>query len=142
VIPLKPPQHYNTTKSENVGRAIVQAVSRRLPTAAAQVRAQVKSCGGQSVAGAGFLQVVRFPLPILIPPTAPHSSSIIRGWYNRPNSGRRAKWTQSPHHKKKSPMGVNIIGSLIRRFVSGEDVDEGTDASTPYVASLRLGKPT
>jgi hypothetical protein len=25
-----------------------------------------------------------------IPPTAPHSlSSIIRGWYNRPNSGRR-----------------------------------------------------
>jgi hypothetical protein len=34
--------------------------------------------------------VLRFPLPILIPATAPHSaSSVIRGWYNRPNSGRR-----------------------------------------------------
>jgi hypothetical protein len=29
------------------------------------------------------------------PPTAPHlSSSIIRGWYSRPNGGRRMKWTQ------------------------------------------------
>jgi hypothetical protein len=25
----------------------------------------------------------------------PRSSSIIRGWYNRPISGRRTKWTQS-----------------------------------------------
>jgi hypothetical protein len=31
----------------------------------------------------------------IIPPTAPHSpSSIIRGWYNRPKSGRSTKWTQ------------------------------------------------
>jgi hypothetical protein len=42
--------------------------------------------------------LLRFPLPILIPPTAPHSSSSInRGWYNRPNSGRRTNWTVSPH---------------------------------------------
>jgi hypothetical protein len=44
----------------------------------------VRPCGirgGQSGAGAGFLRVLRFPLPILIPSTAPHSSSpIIRGW--------------------------------------------------------------
>jgi hypothetical protein len=81
------------------GRAIAQAVSRRLPTAAALVRAQDKSCGicdGQSGAGAGFFRVLRFPLPISILPTAPHSSSsIIRGWYNRPISGRRTKRTQS-----------------------------------------------
>jgi hypothetical protein len=82
------------------GRAIAQAVSRRLPTTAARVRAQVTSCGiygGQSGTGAGFLPVLRFSLPILIPPTAPHSlsSSIIRGLYNRPISGRRTKWTQS-----------------------------------------------
>jgi hypothetical protein len=57
------------------GRAISQAVSRRLHTAAARVRAQVKSrgiCGGQSGNEAGFIRVLRFPLSILIPPTATH----------------------------------------------------------------------
>jgi hypothetical protein len=80
-----------------LGRAIAQAVSRWLPTAAARVRSQVRSCeicGGQSSTGAGFIRVLQFPLPILIPPTTPHSS-IIRGWYNMPNIGRRTKWTPS-----------------------------------------------
>jgi hypothetical protein len=48
--------------------------------------------------GAGLLLVFRFPLP-LMSPAAPHSSSsIIRGWYSRPNSGRRAtsSWPESP----------------------------------------------
>jgi hypothetical protein len=43
---------------------------------------------------AGFLRGLRFTLP-LIPQTPPHSSSIIRGWYNRPNSDRRTKRTRS-----------------------------------------------
>jgi hypothetical protein len=66
-----------------LGRAIPQAVSRWLPTAAARVRARVWSsgiCGGQNNAGAGFLQVLRFPLPIFIPSIAPQSpSSIVWG---------------------------------------------------------------
>jgi hypothetical protein len=59
---------------------MAQAVSHLLPTAAARVRAQVRSCGicgEQSGIGAGFLRVLRFPLPILIPQTAPHSSPSI-----------------------------------------------------------------
>jgi hypothetical protein len=67
------------------GHAIAQAASRWFPTAAARVRAWVWSCGiwgGQSGAGAGFLRVLRFPLPIFIPPIAPQSpSSIIWGLY-------------------------------------------------------------
>jgi hypothetical protein len=62
------------------GRAIVQAVSRWLPIAAARVRSRVWSigiCGGQSGTGAGFLRVLRFPLPIFIPPIAPQSPSPI-----------------------------------------------------------------
>jgi hypothetical protein len=38
-------------------------------------------CGEQSGAGAGFLRVLRFPLPIFIPPIAPQSPSSI---INRP----------------------------------------------------------
>jgi hypothetical protein len=77
---------------------MAQAVSLRLPTVVAWVQAQVMSCGicgGQSGTGAGFLQVLRFPLPILFPLTAPHSSSIVWGWYSRPISGGHTKWTQS-----------------------------------------------
>jgi hypothetical protein len=79
------------------GRAIAQAVSHRFPTAAARVLSQVNSCricGGHSGTGIGLFQVLRFPLPILIPPKAPYSS-LIRGWYNRPINGRRAKLIQS-----------------------------------------------
>jgi hypothetical protein len=63
------------------GCAIAQAVSRWPPTAAARIRAQ------------GF--VVDKVVLSVIPPIAPQLSSMIWGWYNRPNSFRRTKWTQS-----------------------------------------------
>jgi hypothetical protein len=50
------------------GRAIAQAVSRWLPTAAvrgSRPGRYVGFCGGQSGAGAGFLRVLRFLLPNL-----------------------------------------------------------------------------
>jgi hypothetical protein len=64
------------------GRATAQAVSRWLPKAAARVRARVWSsgiCSGQCGAGAGFLRVLRFPLPIFIPPNSPTSQSSGTG---------------------------------------------------------------
>jgi hypothetical protein len=54
---------------------------------------------------------VWLPLPI-IPLTAPHSSSSVTvGRYNRTNSGRRTKWTQSSHSKeaKMLPSNTRII---------------------------------
>jgi hypothetical protein len=54
---------------------MAQAFIWRIPNAAAWIRAKVRSCGicgEQSDTGAGFLLVLRFPLPILIPQTAPH----------------------------------------------------------------------
>jgi hypothetical protein len=93
--------HRGFIESSITGKVVpyLKAVSRRHPTAA-WVRAQVRSCGicgGQSSTGVGFLQVLQFPLTILIPPTSSntHSSTIFRGWYNRWLSDRRAKWTQS-----------------------------------------------
>jgi hypothetical protein len=57
-----------------IGRAVAQAVSRWLPTVAARVRVRAARgvYGGQSRTGAGFLRVLRFPLPI-IPPISPSS---------------------------------------------------------------------
>jgi hypothetical protein len=65
-------------ENQREGHAIGQAVSRLLATTAARVRVWVRSCvicGGQSGTGASFLRVLRFPLPISIPPIAPQSSS-------------------------------------------------------------------
>jgi hypothetical protein len=52
-----------------------------------------------------FSPSISVPLPILIPPTTPHSSPTTRGWYNRPNIGRRTKLIQphpSPRNLKKN----------------------------------------
>jgi hypothetical protein len=54
----------------DLGRAIAQAVRRWLPTAAAKVQARVWQVGfvvDKVALGAGFLRVLRFPLPIFIP---------------------------------------------------------------------------
>jgi hypothetical protein len=80
-----------------LGRAIAQAVSRWLPIAAARVWS-CGICGGQSGAGAGFLRVIRFPLPIFIPPVAPQSSSsIIWGLYYRPQVAAVPRDLVPPH---------------------------------------------
>jgi hypothetical protein len=99
--------------SYELGRAIAQAVSRWLPTSATRVQNRVLSCGicgRQSGAGAGFLRVLRFSLPIFIPPISPQSpSSIIRGWYNRPVVATVPK---VPPRKLKKKKGMNCLRSL------------------------------
>jgi hypothetical protein len=56
-------------------RAVAQEVSRWLLIAVARVRVRAACVvfGGQSGTGAGFLRVLRFPLPIIIPPNSPSS---------------------------------------------------------------------
>jgi hypothetical protein len=92
------------------GCAIAQAISRWLHTAVARVRARVWSCeicGGQSGAEAGFLRVLRFPLPIFIPPFASQlPSSIIWGLYNRPEVGA------VPSGLSPSPLIITVIHHL------------------------------
>jgi hypothetical protein len=78
----KPPNHKNRARDfalvsykldallpSTSGRAVAQAVSPWLPTATARfrLRAACGVCGGQSGTGAGFLRVLRFPLPIISP---------------------------------------------------------------------------
>jgi hypothetical protein len=62
------------------GRAIAQAVSRRLPTAAARVQTRVWSCvilwWTQVALGQVFFRQLWFPLPIYIPSASPQSSSL------------------------------------------------------------------
>jgi hypothetical protein len=61
--------------------------------------------GGQSGAGASFIRVLRFSLPISIPPISPQSPSpIIRGWYNRPVMAAVPK--VPPHELKKKPINM------------------------------------
>jgi hypothetical protein len=64
----------------HLGRAIAQAVSRWLSTAAICARARFRSCGicgGLIRTGAGFLLVLRFPLTILTLSVSPHSPSSV-----------------------------------------------------------------
>jgi hypothetical protein len=108
-------QGLHNKAKETLGCALAQEVSRRPPTEAARVRAQVRSCwifGGQSGTGAGFLRVLRFTLPILSPSNSPNSS-IIQGWYSRPNSGRPTKWTQShPTPPQKTKKERPLLGGM------------------------------
>jgi hypothetical protein len=64
-----------TIKVITYGGAVAQEVSRWLSTAAARARVRAVSgvCCGQSGTGTGFLRVLRFPLPIMIPPVSPSS---------------------------------------------------------------------
>jgi hypothetical protein len=87
------------------GRAIARAVSRWLPTAAvrgSRPGLHVRFCGGQSGAGAGFLRVLRFPLPkslhqLLQKIIIIINQSIIGVTYNRPSGQTSMAAVQGPN---------------------------------------------
>jgi hypothetical protein len=95
------------------GRAIAQAVSRWLHTVAARVRAWVwasRICGGQSGSGAGFLRVLRLPLPIFIPPNSPSSRSPWAGkiGHSVADMPSGPSMDSTPTMRIKKIMGVEI----------------------------------
>jgi hypothetical protein len=77
----------------------------------ARVRSQVRSCeicGGQSGAEAGFLRVLKFPLPALIPPTA---------------------------HMHHLSSGAGTIGQLVADLPSGLSLTPPQETKTKHGAS-------
>jgi hypothetical protein len=93
-------------------RATAQAVSHWLPTAISRVRAWVWLSG--SVAGADFHRVLRYPLPIFIPPNSPSSQSA-EGRYDRPyvvDVASGPSMDSTPHYanlKKKRILSTEVF---------------------------------
>jgi hypothetical protein len=88
---------------QRYGRAIAQAVSRWLPSEAVRVRAlglSSRICGGRSGVGAYFLRVLRFSLPIFIPPNYPSSLSPGEGKIDKlvADMPSRLRLDSTPHN--------------------------------------------
>jgi hypothetical protein len=107
------------TTTNSIGRAVAQAVSRWLPTAAARVRfrAACGVCGGRSGTGGRFS-----PSTSVSPANHSTNFSIIittRGWHNRPLVATvpcGPNWTPPPTIpiKKKSINGNRHCSPQIR----------------------------
>jgi hypothetical protein len=84
-----------------------------LPTASAWIRSQVRLCGlccGRNGTGAGFLWVLRFPLPVIIPENAGRRGSLVAQCTKQVGS-------VSPH-----PMNYNLEEILLNYVRSEETV--------------------
>jgi hypothetical protein len=49
-------------------------------------------------------------------PVTPYSSSIVRGWYIRPSSDWRSKWTVSPRRKVKRKKSGKTFRQTVKRI--------------------------
>jgi hypothetical protein len=99
------------------GRAVAQAISRWLPTAAARVRIRADMWGlwwTKRYWG-------RFSPSTSVSPANHHPTNfsiiiITRGWHNRPNSGRSAEWTQldsTPHYTNLKKWASEYSGWMV-----------------------------
>jgi hypothetical protein len=101
------------------GRAIAQAVSRRLPTAAARVRAQVRSCaiyGGQKHNRSGMVAVLG-PFEAL--------PCYIHTYGGQSDTGPGSLRVLRLHHIHHPSSGAGTIGQLVA------DVQSGLSVTTP-----------
>jgi hypothetical protein len=113
-------------------------------TWAARIRSHVRSCeiyGGHSGTGTGFLRVHRFPLPILIPPTAPCSLIIHHRCYmvlilieslnkkKHPSSIPNAAKYKDGDSKESQPLECNSIIYLVQSW-AGNKFDTHTIESS------------
>jgi hypothetical protein len=125
--------------SNLVETPIAQAVSRRLPTAEARVRSQVRSCGisgGQSGTRVGFLRVLRFPLPVLISEEAGEcfSQSLVYGSSDR-EGFPEPMWATTG----QAPLSYPHIWYVVEKFFSL--VSYLTNAVYEYISTLCVGLP-
>jgi hypothetical protein len=96
------------------GRAITQAVSPWRPTAAARVRARIRSCGicgGKVALVHVFSQYFGFACQLSFHRLL-HTLIIIRDWYSRQNSGRCNEWTQFDPTPTKKIKEVKVVPVL------------------------------
>jgi hypothetical protein len=118
------------------GRAVAQAVSRRLPTATVRVRVR---------AGVWCLWWTkrhwgRFSPSTSVSP-ANHSTIfaiiiIIRGWHNSPVGGCSAEWTQldsTPHYIKIVKVTVKNVRSVSRSIICRQPQGFQDIQNTVYV---------
>jgi hypothetical protein len=71
--------HEEIKRILNLGNVYCHSIQLPASQQASQVLSQIRSCGiyGQSDTKGGYLQVLKFPLTILIPPTDPHSLIVL-----------------------------------------------------------------
>jgi hypothetical protein len=119
------------------GRAIAQAVSRRLATAAARVRARVMSCGicgGKSGIRAGFLRVLRFPLPIRIPLISPKSVKSEAGTIEQTVIAVPSGLSHSTNNNNNNNVICQPIVGLRNRALLGSRPLNASRPNTRYAA--------
>jgi hypothetical protein len=135
---------YRSTLLPSKGSVIAQAVSRWLPTAAARAHVRVWSsgiCGGQSGAGAGFLRILWFPLPILILQNSPLSQSpragtICQEW---PSCQVDPVWTLSPTKRIKKNNSCHLLFDIWHSLIfTSEPLSLGTSLTVHQTDQIKL----
>jgi hypothetical protein len=122
------------TVGSSKGRAIAQAVSRRFPTAASRVRAQVRLCGicgGQSGTGARFLRVLS------VSPDNSHSTDCSTLIIHHPGLVQEASFwptyqvdSVSPHAKKQKKKKKKVrVNTIVGNYVLHAHIQAGRQAT-------------